>query len=127
MKYFYAFLFSFTFLQNNFAQTNVYQPYPSDSVLWLYVYQTNIQGPTYTVIQWLGDTIINSKSYKKIFKGTNANPYTANNNLQYAGGVRQDIPNEKIYQIDLTGTEKDISISRNLIVGDTFSTNTCPW
>ncbi len=97
-----------------FGQTNIYQPFPTDSAAW-FTLSTNSSGVNSNdFTEWLGDTIINLTSYKKIF-------YTHNSSsLLYGGGIRQDIPNEKIYKIDLSNIEHDISISQHLVIGDTF-------
>ena len=42
--------------------------------------------------------------------------------LIYTGGIRQDISNEKIYKINLSNVEQDISVNQHLVVNDTFST-----
>ena len=95
------------------GQTNVYHPFPTDSAVWFYI-TSNLSGNQYDYYQWLGDTIINSVSYKKESRKQNSSSYS------YIGGIRQDIPNEKIYKIDLSGVEKDISINQYLNVGDTL-------
>lgn len=100
------------------SQTNVYQPFPNDSVIWGYGSQDPNNGTTYTVIQWLGDTVINSKTYKKQFINSSNNPFYVYSGLYYSCGIRQDIPNEKIYKI-INGVETDISVSQHLQVGDT--------
>lgn len=124
MKPVYIFFFCFLFLQINFsfAQTNVYQPFPNDSARWFYIDQNGSTYPPttqYDLIEWIGDTVINSTTYKKQY----SQHWNPNTNLHYSGGIRQNIPNEKIYEIDLNGVEHDISISQHLMVGDTFSYN----
>ena len=106
------------------AQTNVYQPWPSDSSLWLLEYYPNISSlnPTeyWNATLWLGDTVINTKTYTKTYiyngfpLGTTLSSYT------YTGGVRQDIPNEKLYQIGTSGSEYEVFNNQHLAVGDTF-------
>jgi len=101
----------------SYTQTNVYQPFPLDSAVWAREYGTNY-GTTYTKETWLGDTIINSHTYTKRY---NSNyPFTLNT---YGGGVRQDIPNEKVYYIDLNGIETDISVNQHLDSGDVVPFN----
>ncbi len=102
------------------SQTNVYQSFPSDSAVWFYISQGPPPGNSnWSFTKWLGDTTINSKSYTKVFQSYNSS------NWSYSGGVRQDIPNEKIYYINLSGVEQDISVSQHLIVGDSM-TLSCP-
>ena len=111
------------------AHGQTYEPYPSDSAMWCYNYQTNMTAPYYTATQWLGDTVVNSKTYKKVYSGSSTNQWQLIYSIQLTGcGIRQDIPNEKIYSVNLsTGVETDISINQHLVVGDTFSTSTCPY
>lgn len=124
----FSFLFFVSFSANIFCQTNIYHPYPNDSAMWQYSYQTQSTNPVYYATEWLGDTVINSKTYKKVFGSSSTNMWTITANMGFSGAVRQDIPNEKIYSVNpSTGVETDISINQHLIVGDTFSTLTCPY
>src|SRR5437870_4412127 len=114
------------------AHGQTYEPYPNDSAMWQYNYQTNMTTANYSATEWLGDTIINSKTYTKVFSSSSTPPsnyWTITANMQFTGsGIRQDIPNEKIYSVNVaTGVETDISINQHLVVGDTFSTSTCPY
>lgn len=99
-----------------FSQTNIYHPFPSDSAAWL-IYHTGNQGSGYKRTQWLGDTIINSITYTKTYD-------VVNNQLIYTGGIRQDIQNEKVYKIDVAGSEVDISVDQHLVPGNPISV---PW
>jgi hypothetical protein len=101
------------------GQTNVYQPFPNDSALWDYQDQGPMQ-TTYRFIKWLGDTVINSKSYIKEYTCTSYSPVLDNSMWLYSCGIRQDIPNEKIYKI-INGAETDISVSQHLQVGDSIT------
>jgi hypothetical protein len=103
------------------TQTNVYQPFPQDSAVWLYIFSTP-SGETWTYTKWLGTTVINSKTYTQVYQsaGNAIGQYANTVNWNYTGGIRQDIPNEKIYQIDGNGIEHDISVSQHLVVGDTM-------
>src|ERR1035437_3939919 len=117
MKHLYIFLSCFLFLQINFsfAQTNVYQPFPNDSAVWYYQFQ-NTPSSQYYLKELLGDTMINALTYKKEYY----QQWNPNINFHYIGGIRQDIPNEKIYYINLSGVEHDISVNQHLMVGDIF-------
>lgn len=107
-------------LNVTYAQTNVYQPFPSDSAVWFFISQGPPPGnSTWSFTKWLGDTLINSKSYTKVFQAPGSL------NWSYSGGIRQDIPNEKIYFVNLNGVEQDISVSQHLIVGDSMILS-CP-
>ncbi|MFH0894903.1 MAG: T9SS type A sorting domain-containing protein, partial [Bacteroidota bacterium] len=105
------------------SQTNVYQPFPFDSLVYTSMTESgSSMGSSwlYEKTMWLGDTLINSTHYTKCYRNqTNFNwdgvPST------YYGGMRQDTANEKAYFIDLTNTEHDISVSQNLNVGDSLN------
>jgi hypothetical protein len=113
-------LLSVVFCLGTKGQTNVYQPWPADSAVWLLEYYPIISGPNptpyYSKTVWLGDTIINTKTYIKLFSsnGFSSSSYT------YTGGVRQDIPNEKLYKIGTSGSEYEVFNNQHLLVGDTF-------
>jgi hypothetical protein len=103
------------------SQTNVYQPFPQDSAVWLYIFSTP-NGETWTYYMWIGQTTVNSKTYTQMYQSVgNALGQSVNAvNWNHVGAIRQDIPNEKTYQIDLYGVETDVSISQHLVVGDTM-------
>ena len=120
MKQCYLLLVLLSFSQLN-AQQITYQPFHEGTTMWLHEKMVPwVQGGGadsyfYRTI-WSGDTVINAANYTRIFRGgTNLNfPMT------YVGGIRQDIPNQKVYFLDPTGLEFDISISHFLEVGDSI-------
>ncbi len=57
------------------GQTNVYQPFPTDSAVWFYI-TSDLSGNDYDFIQWLGDTTINSIAYKKETRKYNSSSWT---------------------------------------------------
>ena len=57
---------------------------------------------------WSGDTTINGQTYTRVFNDPNM------------VGVRQDIPNEKIYYVDDLGVEHDASFDQSAQPGDTI-------
>lgn len=103
------------------AQQITYQPFHEGTTMWLHKKMIPwVQGGGadtyfYRTI-WSGDTVINAEHYTRIFRGgTNLNfPMT------YVGGIRQDIPNQKVYYLNAAGIEFDISISHFLEVGDSI-------
>jgi hypothetical protein len=101
-------LLFFLFLIASFtakSQTNIYQPFPTDSVIQTLDYQFQANH-NYSCYDWLGDTLINGLHY-----------LTGGGGL----GIRQDIPNEKMYYLDATAHEYDISINQHLNVNDTLA------
>jgi hypothetical protein len=96
------------------GQTNVYHPFPADSANWAYRFSLST-GESIETAKWLGDTIINLKTYTKVF-----DPNGRVGIGFGAIGIRQDIPNEKIYCVNSSGVETDFSVSQHLLVGDTF-------
>ncbi|HEX7413892.1 MAG TPA: T9SS type A sorting domain-containing protein [Bacteroidia bacterium] len=99
------------------GQTNVYHPFPNDSANWAYRFSQST-GESIKTAHWLGDTIINLKTYTKVFG--NYGLIGIRGNVGNVIGVRQDTMNEKVYSINSSGLETDVSVSQHLIVGDTF-------
>ena len=115
MKRILLFITALLFVFNTgHGQTNVYHPFPTDSASWCYRYSPMTGSESVNTATWLGDTIINLKTYTKVFDGGNSV------GIGYVIGVRQDIPNEKVYAINASGVETDVSVSQHLLVGDTF-------
>jgi len=114
MKHLTLTLLFFALFLSGKAQTDQYIPYPTDTAMWYFTIQASTGPSYYSLI--MGDTAINGKVYNKFLGG----------NLTYKGGIRQDIPNEKTYLIDLNDVEHDISINQHLNVGDTLKTSDAP-
>lgn len=102
--------------------TITYQPYPEHYGSWLFENMSFSTEPQYHYSRtvWSGDTLINSVTYTRIFQSGASFPSDPTPAMQYKGGIRQDIPNRKLYFIDLNETEHDISIDQFLEVGDTI-------
>ncbi len=62
-----------------------------------------------------GDTTINSETYTRLFRGP-LDPAAA---MNYVGGIRDDMTNQRRYFIDPSGVETDITINQFLEIGDT--------
>ncbi|MDH4470956.1 MAG: T9SS type A sorting domain-containing protein [Fluviicola sp.] len=113
MKQFYILLVLLSFSQLH-AQQITYQPFHEGTTTWLHenmipwVQGGGADSYFYRTI-WSGDTVINATHYTRIFRG-----------VTYAGGIRQDIPNQKVYFVNTAGIEFDISISHFLEVGDSI-------
>lgn len=88
------------------AQTNVYQPYPLGDASWT-VHRQISSASSWETKTWSGDTIINGETYIRVFDDPNMI------------GVRQDIPNEKVYYVDDQGIESDASFDQGAQIGDT--------
>lgn len=91
------------------AQTISYQPLHGNYTQYVYRHQhwngsENVESFHKTV--WSGDTIIGGQHYVRIFQ------YGV-----YAGGVREDVPNQQRFFIDLNNQEKEITISPFLNTG----------
>lgn len=98
-------------LKISHGQTNVYHPFPDANAVWIWT-DCNSFPPTsgcYTIWYCLkGDTVINSTTYHKLCI-CDSNQ-TA---LSTIGGIRQDIPNKKIYFICVNGNPNQVSCSNN--------------
>lgn len=98
----------FSFLTLN-AQTVSYQPIHGDYTQYVYHQQLwngseNVESFSKTI--WSGDTIINGQHYVRIFQDG-----------VYSGGIREDVPNQQRFFVDLNNVEKDITISHFLTAG----------
>lgn len=114
------------------AQTWVYHPFPDSSAIW----NIDSHAPCglffdswehlYS-IRITGDTIIKSINYRKltvpiqviVSNGGCAATGSWTNPGYYAGGVRQDIPNKKVFFIRPTDTTEQLLYDFNMAVGDT--------
>lgn len=91
------------------AQTISYQPIHGNYTQYVYHHEhwdgsQNVENFHKTV--WSGDTLIGGQHYVRIFQfGV------------YSGGVREDIPNQQRFFIDLNNQEKEITISPFLNTG----------
>lgn len=107
----------FSFLTLN-AQTVSYQPIHGDYTQYVYHQQhwngsENVESFSKTV--WSGDTTIGGENYVRIFQSGN-----------YVGGIREDVPNQQRFFVDLNNVEKDITISHFLAAG-TFLTDSSKY
>lgn len=111
------------------AQTNVYHPFPNDSMVWLQERATGFTQFNFFIDEIMGDTAIGSVSYKKMFRSNtwSTSPYTSSTPLYspalpvfYSGAWRQDIPAKKVYSVYPGDTAEHILYDFNLSVGDTI-------
>lgn len=104
------------------AQTSVYKPFPDNMVK--YVMAVTERSGSQTEYKQFrteitGDTIINGINYRKIYS-VQKYPTTS---YAFWGGIRNDIPNKKVYQYDASiGIEK-LLYDFNLSLGDTLFKN----
>jgi hypothetical protein len=108
-------VFSFLTLK---AQTVSYQPIHGDYTQYVYHQQhwngsENVESFSKTI--WSGDTIIGGQHYVRIFQDG-----------VYSGGIREDVPNQQRFFVDLNNVEKDITISHFLTAG-TFLTDSSKY
>jgi hypothetical protein len=98
------------------AQISVYKPFPSKMVKVARSYTDFSSGATpisktyRTEIS--GDTILNGLKYSKI--------YAIESVAKFWGGIRNDIPNKKVYQYKLSTGQEKLLYDFNLLVGDTL-------
>lgn len=104
------------------AQASVYKPFPDNMVK--YVMAVTEKSGSQTEYKQFrteitGDTIINGINYRKIYS-VQKYPTTS---YAFWGGIRNDIPNKKVYQYNAgIGTEK-LLYDFNLSLGDTLFKN----
>ncbi|MES2557753.1 MAG: T9SS type A sorting domain-containing protein [Bacteroidota bacterium] len=120
MKYCYLTLVLLFFSRLN-AQQITYQPYHEGTTMWLHnrMVADGLGGVISTDFRtiWSGDTVINAEHYTRIYRSAGTDP---SNPMTYLGGIRQDIPNQKVYFVNTAEQEFDISISHFLEVGDSI-------
>ena len=93
-----------------YAQT--YFPFPTSDASWsgkLTWYDMPTSYPSFHVMKWEGDTIINATSYKKVYDG-----------LTYLGGIRHDLPNKKTFYLGRDTVEYAFPQVYNKNIGDTI-------
>ncbi len=123
-KYLLIILLSLYFI-NAKAQAWIYHPMPDTNAVWRVDWHTSSICPPmslFATYQYTigGDTIIGIHSYKKIYSSgisgiCNLGPSYF---YGYAGAMRQDIPNKKVYFI-CPGGNDSILYNFNLNIGDT--------
>lgn len=91
------------------AQTITYQPLHGNYTQYLNRYQywdgSQMQ-EAFSKTVWSGDTTIGGQNYVRIFRNGN-----------YAGGIREDVPNQQRFFVDVNNVEKDITIPHFLTAG----------
>lgn len=116
------------------AQSWVYHPFPSDSVVWLQE-QSFGWGPSsfsFFINELMGDTLIEGTQYKRLYQSNywSTTPYTPSTPLyspslpvNYVGAWRQDIPGKKVYLISPGDSLEHLYHNFDLQVGDTVAAN----
>ena len=122
------FLLLFISYSNLFSQINQYKPFPNGSAIWAVsstTYANSMgggQGMTYYRYLAVGDTVIGTYIYKKVF--LSVSPYNPFNYGPYnfSFGYRNDSVNKKVYYLNtIGGLNKDtLWYDFNLNVGDTL-------
>ncbi len=104
-------LFAFVLLSGitTNAQTISYQPLHGNYTHYVNRYQywdgaQTVEGFSRTI--WSGDTTIGGENYVRIFQNGN-----------YVGGIREDVPNQQRFFVDLNDVETDITIPHFLTAG----------
>ncbi len=98
----------------SFAQISVYKPFPSKMVkvaITVYDPTSNIQVAKFYRTEISGDTILNGIKYSKI--------YAIDTSIRFWGGIRNDVPNKKVYQYKASTGKEKLLYDFNLTVGDT--------
>ena len=115
MKTFKLLVFLFCLSLVAKAQSS-YTPFPDSNATWQVNYYNSGSGGSYgqfnplvTVYTQTGDTIVSGISYYKLDTGKT-----------YAGGLRQDVSNRKVYYLPPDSTKDTLLYDFNLKVGDTL-------
>jgi len=122
------FSLSLAFSFSSKGQTSVYHPFPDSNAFWNCSYGGSCSTMvyfnhdyTYTII---GDTIINSFNYHKLWvPAVVITDQCGINDIQsgyYAGAYRQDIPNKAVYYVPSLSSVETLLYDFKLNVGDTL-------
>lgn len=124
MKKLLLVVFFFTSVIGLRAQSWVYHPFPIDSAIWMEEHVGSDGYYTYKRIYMLGDTLVGSLNYKKIYQTyatwTSFYP-TPIGPSNYIGSLREDIPTKKIYFLNPGTTSENLLYDFDLVVGDTIA------
>lgn len=121
-------------LLKTYSQTNVYFPFPDSNAVWCDSAGFNQQVTISCGISsyaFNGDTVVNAKTYHKlhiigmsyyvsISHCSGGNPYPPYS--AYAGAIRQDIVEKKVYFLPPSATRDSLLYNFSLGVGDTLRT-----
>jgi hypothetical protein len=128
MKKLLLFFILSCFIQTK-AQTNVYHPFPDSNAMWC---DTTCGSCSYTLA---GDTLVNSNTYHKLHQScvyyqwsasgiceypSVAAGATAYVSIGYAGAIRQDTAQRKVYFLFPGSTKDTLLYDFTLSVGDTI-------
>ncbi|MDF2450775.1 MAG: hypothetical protein K0S26_279 [Bacteroidota bacterium] len=128
IKSFKLLIIALVVCSNVCSQTNIYKPFPQTYGSWYVSGQHYVGSPptgsysTYQNYEALGDTVVGTYTYKKVTVSTSmSNPFNFGPKL-FTFGYRNDVPNKKVYYLDITGgLNKDtLWYDFNLNVGDSL-------
>jgi hypothetical protein len=101
-------------IANTLVKAQAYIPFAKNGKMWTeYWYEGDLPYHGINSFIMQGDTIINSKTYKKV----NGNSYYEYNFVRY---IFEDTLNKKVYYYDFTHQKDSLIYDFNLQVGDTF-------
>jgi hypothetical protein len=148
-KFYITLIMTMLLNQSANSQANVYHPFPENNAVWI-VSDGGFLGnycpcECYTTCYYNqlradslnGDTLINSKVYKKLYRAYTTVTYFMNNpatcvpgcsptpvytysNYTYKGGIRQDTALKKVYFIPVGSNNETLLYDFSLNVGDTL-------
>lgn len=111
------------------AQLSVYHPFPESNASWNISYTQNMcpfggNSTEYYSITYSGDTIINGQQYHKLHTPFVIAEFTGgctqHHFAGYAGAIRQDIPNRKVFIVPPSATDEQLLYDFTMEVGDTL-------
>ena len=118
----YLLLFSTLLTLYSNGQTSVYHPFPDSNAIWNVTLQEQLYEEHFSYT-FSGDSLINGVYYHKISKPfiyRTSNYGTQYNSSGYAGCLRQDTTNKKVYFISANDSIEQLLYNFNLHVGDTL-------
>ncbi len=125
-------------LKGAYTQTNIYRQFPDSNAIWNVTYG-GYQAPSCSKYSYtlFGDTIVNSKTYKKIRKQYSNYPYSTSGycdwccpsptNIVYSGALREDTIARKIYYLPVGNNTDTLLYDFTLTVGNSIPLGWNNW
>ena len=121
MKKIFLILIALVVQQFASAQTNVYHPFPDSNAVWNVYWNCFGFGEAWLSYTMSGDTAITNYTYHKITKPPIVHIGPCNvGGIAYQGAIREDSSARKVFFVYPFDTLERVLFDFNLLVGDTF-------
>jgi hypothetical protein len=138
--FFHPLLFVILWCVSGRAQTSVYNPFPDSSAVWN-IHSNEPCGLFFDTWEYWysytlsGDTIIGGTDYHKLICPVQVVSSNGGCGItgtwvlpgHFAGSIRQDLPNKKVFYVPPADSVEQLLYDFNMQVGDTVKGYTAPW